>query len=227
MAAKVDSNYVRLTIAYNEVVNRKAVGQLPRDLQGSAIPDQVLAHERELQEKRAASSGEKGVRETGADVFDQTERFLTRLRHGILSGYEEPEDPRIAAYGPLGVARNQHENQQRLTELAPKIKTALASGEIALVADLQPGKLTAHAKAHADLNTGKVAATTTRQVEGTELVASRHKTAQMLQRIKNFVKSFYGPGELTAFGFDVPAPPSRPRLRDVPADTAASETKPR
>jgi len=220
MAAKVDSNYVRLTIAYNELVARDAVGDLPKDLRGSAIPDQVLGHERELQEKRAASSDEKGTRAMGADVFDGTERLLTRLRHGILSAYDEPDDPRIAAYGPLGIARNQRENQQRLVELAPKLETALASGEIALVAALQPATLRAHAKAHADLNTGKGTATTTRQVEGSELVAARRKTTQMLQRVKNFVKSFYGPGELTAFGFDVPAPPSRPRLRNVPTDPA-------
>lgn len=38
-------------------------------------------------------------------------------------------------------------------------------------------------------------------------------SAKTLQRVKNFVKSFLGDEHLEAFGYGLPAPPSRPRLK--------------
>ncbi len=69
-----------------------------------------------------------------------------------------------------------------------------------------------------ELSTGKAGAVAERQVESHSLHDARAASKVMLQRVKNFVKSFYGVGELAAFGFGIPVPPTRPRLKQGPAD---------
>jgi hypothetical protein len=89
---------------------------------------------------------------------------------------------------------------------------------LALVADLTPDNLAAHAKRHDELNKGKAGAIADRQVESDDLAECRARTRETLQRIKNFVKTFHGPGELSAYGFGLPLPPVRPRMQGVPND---------
>lgn len=223
MAARVERFLVLLALIYNELFKRKVLEALAPDLQGDAIPNQVLAHEAALQEKRGAKSEEHSQVETAASVFAGTRKFLKRLRHAILSAYGD-DDVRIAAFEPLGTTSNPDENLARLQGLAKKLPAAVASGEVALVADLQPEKLLVHAAKHASLKTGKAEATKTRQTEGGDLETERAKTRVMVERLKNFVKSYWSPDELTAFGFDLPVPAVRPRLQGVARDSAGAET---
>ncbi|MBI4618103.1 MAG: hypothetical protein HY720_31155 [Planctomycetes bacterium] len=65
---------------------------------------------------------------------------------------------------------------------------------------------------------GKVDATSGRQVKGDDLEDTRAKSREVLQRIKNFVKSFHKAQGLKAFGFGVPTPVSRPHLSGVKND---------
>lgn len=225
MAQRQDTDVIRLSLVYNELVERAAVSRLPDDLQGDAIPDQVHEHEQQQREKRSARTGEGSARETTAQTYEQTARYLTRVRHAVLSAYNDPEDTRLASYGALGLGATPEENQQRLAELAEVLRAPLASGEIALVADLRPDVLAAHATKHLNAPKEKADATKNRQVKGTSLSTARRTSRVMVQRLKNFVKSFYGANELTAFGFDVPLPSTRPKLKGVPGDQPAGEEK--
>jgi hypothetical protein len=213
-------------VAYNEIVHRGVLDKMPDDMQGDAIPDQVLHHEDLLKTKRSAKTGEKEKTKKTSRVVDKTTRLLTRLRKGILSAYDDEDDPRLDVYGPLGVTRSTEENLERLDELTEKIKVPLESGEIALVADLQPDVLLAHVTEQKKLTKGKAGAKVTRQVKSKSLTETRAASAQMLQRIKNWVKSFYGAGALTDFGFDLPLPRVRPRLTGVGRDTSPLEEEP-
>lgn len=221
MASKEDEVTTRIRVAYNELSKRGALEKLPEDMQGAAIPDAVQNHEGALTGKVGAKSAESGSRESAGDVREETRSLLTRVRHGVLSGYKDQDDPRIAAYGKLGIGDSHEENRQRLENLAETTRAPLEAGEIALVADLQPDALAAHAKKHKEHDTGKVAAIAKRQTGSTSLKQVRKDSAKLLQRIKNFVKAFYGPEQLEAFGFGVPAPPSRPRMRGIEEEAPA------
>jgi hypothetical protein len=223
LVSKADGNTTRITVAYNEVVRREALGKMPDDMQGDAIPDQVLQHEKLLKAKRSAKTGEKEKTVKARKSVDTSARLLTRLRKGILSAYNDEDDPRIEGYGPLGVTRSPAENIGRLEELAEKIRVPLASGEIALVADLQPDVLVAQIAKQKELIEGKAGAKVTRQVKSKSLTETRAASSEMLQRIKNWVKSFYGASTLTDFGFDLPLPVVRPRLSGVDRDTSPLE----
>jgi len=217
--ARTDQNIIKLSVAYNTLVDKGAVELLPEDLRGDAIPNQVLEHERILNQKRKAKTGESSKRESTLDVYENTANKLTRLRQGILSAYDDPEDPRLADYGALGVGANPPENLGRIQALADKIEAPLASGEIALVADLQPAALREQAQRHDELAKSKAGAIKDRQVKTKSLQQTRKDSSKILQRIKNFAKAFYGAESLTEFGFDLPVPAVRPRLKGVPTDT--------
>jgi hypothetical protein len=224
--ARTDQNIIRLSVAYNTLVDKDAVAQLPEDMREEAIPNQVLEHEKILNQKRTAKTTESSKREKTSDAFDGTARKLTRLRHGILSAYEDAEDPRLANYGALGVGATPAENLGRLNALAVAIVAPLASGEITLVADLQPEALRAQATKHDDLSKGKAGAVATRQVKTKSLEQTRRESRRMLQRIKNFAKAFFGAESLTEFGFDLPLPTARPRLKGVVTDTEPPVSEP-
>lgn len=216
--ARVDASVVRLTVAFNEIVERGLEAELPLDLRGDAIPSQVLQHEAALTGKAGSSAGESGARGEAGAVYDATDRMLVRVRHGVLSSFADENDPRIDELGPLGLASNQTDNQTRLANLATTLVPHIAAGTIALVPDLQPDALKAQADRHAAINKAKGGATANRQTVAKSLREERADTSNMLKRVKGFLVA-HGQS-LEAFGFDLPVPPSRPRLvRGEPTPT--------
>jgi hypothetical protein len=226
MVSKEDTVIMRIALAYNEIQRREMIDRLPDVLRGTAIPDHVLEHERLVSEKRSAKTGEKATKKSGAEVYADSENMLTRLRKGILSAYPDEYDTRIANYGPLGVGAGPDENVGRLEALAEKVVAPLASGEISLVPDLQPEAIHAQVARHKAVPKGKGTATKDRQVKTRSLQSARKTSREMLQRIKNWVKSFYSAAELTSFGFDIPLPATRPRLRGVEPDATTPPAPP-
>lgn len=219
MSDRRDLDVIRLAVAYNTLQTSGELTKLPADLQGKAIPSQVFGHEDAMTGKRGAKASEGGARAAYSALDERSDAMLTRLRHAILAAYPEG-DVRIEGYGALGVGANPREDQLRLANLAVKIAGPAKSGELPLVPDLAPEKLAAQAAAQGDALKGKASATASRQSEGDGLEERRRATHRMLQRVKNFVKSFHGPGALSAYGFDVPVPSSRPRLAGVKEDVA-------
>lgn len=221
MSDRHDLSLIRLAVAYNALAQNGDLGKLPLDLQGKVIPNQVQAHEDAVEHKASAKSAEGGARGSFDSLDLVTEALLVRARHAILAAYPAG-DARVEAYGPLGVGKNAAEDQQRLAALAVSAEAPFKSGELPLAADLAPQKLAAQAAAQLAARKSKGGATASRQSEGDGLAATRAATAQMLQRVKNFVKSFHGPRALSSYGFDVPLPSARPRLQGV-ADTAPAK----
>lgn len=209
--ARVDASLVRLTVAFNAIVDKGLEAQLPADLGGDAIPTQVLQHESALTGRAGTSAGESGARGEAAAIHRKTERLLSRVRYAVLGSFDDEDDPRIDELGPLGIGQNQSDNQVRLANLAATIAPHAAAGTIALVPSLQPAELQAHADRHAAINKQKGGATASRQTESKTLEEERDDTRRMLKRVKGFL---IAQGQsLEGFGFDLPAPPSRPRLR--------------
>lgn len=208
--AREDANVIRLTVAFNELVKRGLDTKLPDDLQGDAIPNQVLQHEAALTGRSTASSAESGAQGQGDAVFAKTRRLLTRVRHMTLGSFADEDDPRIDELGKLGVGDNPADDLERLSNLAVTLAPHVAAGTIAVVNDLRPEALQAHADLHRSLMKEKGRATATRQVQSKTLKEERDDTRKMLQRVKNFLKAYNLP--LTDFGFDLPVPPKRPRL---------------
>jgi hypothetical protein len=128
-------------------------------------------------------------------------------------------DPRIAQHGALGADRNHEVNHARLVGLAKSLSDALKKGEVVLPDDLKPSRLTAHAKAHEKLLVDRSVVRVSEQVGSKGLSHVRTESKEMLRRIKNFVKSFYGPGDLDDFGFRLPQPTARSRANTDPDPT--------
>jgi hypothetical protein len=217
--AREDANAVRLTVAFNEIVKRGLDPKLPDDLQGDAIPQQVLQHEAALTGRSTATSTETGAQGQGGAVFEKTRSLLTRVRHSTLGSFPDPNDPRIDELGQLGVGENPGDDLERLANLAVTIAPHVAAGTVAVVDDLRPDALQAHADLHRSLMKDKGQATATRQTRSKTLKEERDETREMLQRVKNFVKAYKLP--LTDFGFDLPVPPKRPRLARGEKDPVA------
>lgn len=226
MASRHDQELpIRLTVAFNELHERGAVAKLPDDLTGDAIPNQVLAHGAALKGRDLEKTTESGARDVVNDGVDLTERMLVRLRMVVLAAYPTPDDPRIAKFGPLGASDSPIDNLARLTAFLVPYRVAIASGEVAAVADLQPDVLAAHIATQDSVKVTKATSIARRQTESTSLKDHRKKSEVMLQRIKNHVKSHF-PGQLEAFGFGIPAPAVRPRLKSVePEPTTPTPTE--
>lgn len=217
--ARVDKNLIRLTVAFNKIVENGLDAKLPDDLQGDAIPNQVLQHQAALTGRTGANASESGAQGGAAATFVKTRRLLTRARHAVLASFDDPDDPRIEELGKLGVGENQADDRLRLDNLAKTLAPHVAAGTIALVPDLQPAALQAHADLHLSMTKDKGEATTTRQTMSRTLHDERDDTREMLQRIKAFLKAHKQP--LVNYGFDLPVPPSRPRLTRGEQDPVA------
>ena len=210
--ARVDATTVRLAVAFNTLKERNLVDSLPQDLRGLAIPNLVLEHEKAKLDSDGAHGSESGLRTELDQSRELTHRLLVRIRHAVLASFGDADDPRVAALGPLGTTENADGDLARLTHLSVALKSAHDSGDVALVADLLPARLSAHAVHQVELAKGKATLITGRQVESTDLANARKVSAKTLQRVKNFIKSFLGDTHLEAFGFGIPAPAVRPRL---------------
>lgn len=217
--AREDANVVRLTVAFNAIFERGLEPKLPDDLQGEAIPNQVLQHEAALTDRSTASSSESGAQGQGDAIFKRTRSLLTRLRHMTLGSFPDPDDPRIDELGKLGVGDNASDDLERLSNLTITMAPHIAAGTIVVVDDLRPEALQAQADLHRSQMKDKGQATTMRQTRSKTLKEEREDTRKMLQRVKNFVKAHNLP--LTDFGFDLPVPPKRPRLARGEKDPVA------
>ena len=217
--AREDASFIRLTVAFNAMATKGLVEKLPEDLRGDAIPNQVLQHEAALQGRAGTSSDESGARGEAGAIHDRTKELLKRIRHGVLSSVGDPDDPIIDTLGALGLGANQAENQVRLANLAVKLAPHVTAKKIALVDELLPEALQAHANRHAAINKAKGGATATRQTTSKSVAEEREDTREMLTRVKGFLVA--EKQSLEAFGFDLPVPARRPRLaRGEPPVTA-------
>jgi hypothetical protein len=208
--ARADASLVRLTVAFNGIVKKGLEPKLPDDMTGDAIPNQVLQHEAALTGRAGAAAGAAGARGQGAEVYDKTRSLLSRVRHAVLASVDDPDDPIIDELGALGVGKNQSDDQVRLANLAVTIAPHVAAGTIAVVPALQPDALKAHADLHLSLTKEKGGATTSHQSVSKSLADERADTREMLGRVKAFLIAQKEP--LVDYGFDLPAPPVRPRL---------------
>jgi len=188
------------------------------------ISQQVLAHAAALKSHATGKATESGARSEVNEDTDLTERALVRLRMAILSAYAEADDPRIAKFGPLGATDSPMNNLVRLTALVEVLKPAVASGEVAVVADLKPEVLALHATSQDAAKMAKAGSIAKRQTGSTSLGEHRKNSETMLRRLKNHVKSHY-PGQLEAFGFGLPAPATRPRLKKGEPESPATPTR--
>ncbi|AKF06309.1 hypothetical protein DB32_003458 [Sandaracinus amylolyticus] len=204
---------IRLAIAYNKMHDNGLLERLPEPLRGDAVPRQIAEHEAALGGRRGAGAMESGAVGEAQRIYARTERLLVRVRHAVLAAYDDPDDPRIDAMGALGVGANQSENQGRLENLAATLADPVARGEIALVPDLLPAALGEHAAAHKAINKTKGGTTADRQTGAKTLDEERADTREMLKRVKGFLISQLGEESLGQYGFGLPAPATRPRLK--------------
>ena len=208
--ARADASLVRLTVAFNGIVKKGLEAKLPDDMTGDAIPNQILQHEAALTGRAGAAAGAAGARGEGGATYIKTRRLLSRVRHAVLGSFEDDDDPVIDELGPLGVGNNQSEDQIRLANLAVTIAPHVAAGTIAVVPALQPEALKAHADLHLSITKEKGGATASHQSVSKSLAEERADTREMLGRLKAFLIAQKEP--LVDYGFDLPAPPVRPRL---------------
>lgn len=208
--ARADASLVRLTVAFNGIVKNGLEPKLPDDLKGDAIPNQVLQHEAALTGRAGAAAGAAGARGEGQATYERTRRLLSRVRHAVLASVDDEDDPVIDELGPLGVGNNPAEDQVRLANIAVTIAPHVAAGTIAVVPDLQPDALKAHAALHLSITKEKGGATASHQTVSKSLAEERDETRKMLTRVKAFLIAQNR--ALVEYGFDLPAPPVRPRL---------------
>lgn len=211
--ARTDASVVRLAVAYNKLHDNGLIERLPPALAGDAIPRQIAEHEAALAGRHGSGAAESGAQGESQAIYAKTARLLVRTRQAILAAYDDPEDPRIDALGAIGVGANQSESQSRLEGLAATLAAPFARGEIALVADLVPERLAEQAAAHRAINKAKGSATVDRQTGGKTLEDERDDTREMLKRVKGFIVSQAGDEALGQYGFGLPTPASRPRLK--------------
>lgn len=79
---------------------------LPEDLRGLAIPQLIRDHEKARTGATGAHGHESGVRSELDVARDKTRTLLVRVRHTVLASYADPDDPRIAKLGALGVGES-------------------------------------------------------------------------------------------------------------------------
>jgi len=133
----------------------------------------------------------------------QTARIISTVAQGLQA---------TVAGGKLGTSPDQAENLTRLKHIAEKAKAPHEAGELALVPALYPAVLAAHAVKHGNAKVDKAGSTLERQGDSKELVAARKASRTMIQRVKNFIKSFDASENIDDYGFGVPLPERRPRL---------------